>query len=141
MGKRIGFIDSRNEKIGIDWYIHGNAAMALCGIDVKHKKMNIIIPNYSDYDIVRNHFYKFTINPFERCDNWVTSGLGNIFLQANTGFAFHNSEFEPYDIRKHYKLPYKGENIYISTLEMLKEDNKYFGRPKRVALINKQIAQ
>lgn len=63
------------------------------------------------------------------------------FLQANIGFAFHNKEFEPYDIRKHYKLPHKGENIYISTLEMLKEDNEYFGRPERMALINKQIAQ
>lgn len=129
------------KKIGVDWFIHGSTAMALWGMDVQPKDINIIIPNYSDFEKVRNHFYKLAIKPFERCDNWLMSGLGCVFLEANISFAFHNKELEPYDMRRHDRLLYNGEYIYVSTLEMLKQDNECYGRPERVKLIEEQIKQ
>lgn len=113
--------------------------MALWGIDVNPRDVNIIIPNYSDFGKVRNHFYKLAIKPFERCDNWVMSGLGNIFLESIIGFAFHNKELEPYDMSTLDKVKYNGEDIYVSSLEMLRHDNEYFNRPERVKLIEEKM--
>lgn len=128
------------QKIGVDWYIHGSTAMALWGIDVVPKDVNISIPNYADFDKVRNHFYKLAIQPFERCDNWVACGLGSIFLEANIGFSFHNREAQPHDMQNYHKLMYHDKPIYLSTLEMLKQDNLHYSRPKRVELIEQAIA-
>jgi hypothetical protein len=139
--KALNLLISEMKKLGIDWYVHGSTAMALWGIDVKPKDVNIFIPNYSDFDKVRSHFYKFAIKPFERCDNWVASGLCNIFLEAVIGFAFHNKELEPYDMSKLGNIVYNGENIYVSSLETLRQDNEYFNRPERVKLIEDRIKE
>ena len=47
------------KKLDVDWYIHGSTAMVLSGIDVAPNGVDIIFPNYSDFDMVRNHFNKF----------------------------------------------------------------------------------
>lgn len=137
--KALDFLIPEMKKLGVDWYIHGSTAMALWGIDVEPKDVNVIIPNYSDFDKVRNHFLKLAIKPFERCDNWVQSGLGTIFAEANIGFAFGNRELEPYDMSKHDRLAYGGESVYVSTLEMLKRDNECYCRPERVKLIEERM--
>ena len=129
------------KKAGVDWYIHGSAAMALWGIKAAPKDINIIVPNYSDFDRVREHFYRFAIKPIERCENWVMSGGGEIFMEASIGIWVHNKEYEPYDMSKLEKIVYNGENICVSSLEMLKQDNEYFGRPERVALIEKRMKE
>lgn len=129
------------KKIEADWFLHGSAAMALWGIDVEPGDINVWIPNYSDYDKVRNHFYKQAIKPFERCENWIASGLGDIFLGANIGFAFGNKELEPYDMSSHDKIIFKGESVYVAPLEMLKRDNECMGRLERTVLIEEKIRQ
>ena len=121
------------------WDLHGSTAMALWGIDVEPRDINIIVANYSDYDRVREHFYQYAIKPFQRCGNWVMSGLGTVFHQANIGFSFNNKELEPYDMSTLRKTEYKGEALYISTLEMLKRDNESYGRPERVEQIEEKI--
>ena len=127
------------KKTGAPWYLHGSTAMALWGIDVEPRDINIIVANYSDYDRVREHFYQYAIKPFQRCGNWVMSGLGTVFHQANIGFSFNNKELEPYDMSTLRKTEYKGEVLYISTLEMLKRDNESYGRPERVEQIEEKI--
>lgn len=127
------------EKTGADWYVNGSAAMAIWGIDVVPKDVNIIIPNYSDFDKVRNHFCKFAIRPIERCDNWLMSGLGTVFMEAAVGIAFHNKELEPYDMSKLGKAVHNGKNIYIESLENLRRDNENFGRTERVKAIEEKM--
>ncbi len=113
--------------------------MALWGIDVEPKDINIIVPNYSDFDKVRNHFYKLAIRPIERCANWHMSGLGEIFMESVIGIAFYNKELEPYDLSKLGKVGYNGAEIYVSSLAMLEQDNEHFGRPERVKAIAERI--
>ena len=60
--------------------------------------------------------------PIERCENWLMSGGGTIFLEAAVGIYFHNKEFEPYDMSKHKKIFRNGAKVYVSSLEMLKQD-------------------
>lgn len=129
------------KKPGVDWYIHGSAAMALWGIDVEPKDVNIIVPNYSDFDKVRDHFCKFAIRPIERCENWLMSGYGEIFMEAVIGIAFHNKELEPYDMGKLGKINYKGTEVYVSSLEMLRQDNINYNRLDRVKAIEEKIKQ
>ena len=137
--KSLDLLIPEMKKLGVDWYVHGSTAMALWGIHVAPKDVDIIIPNYSDFDKVRNHFYKLAIKPFERCENWVMSGLGDIFLEAVIEFAFHNKELEPYDMSKLGKVIHNDEDIYVSSMDMLKQDNEYFNRPERVKLIEDRM--
>ena len=125
--------------VGAPWYIHGSVALALWDIDVAPRNLDIIIPNCSDFDNVRDVFSKFAIVPIERCDNWVMSGGGDIFLEAPISIYFNNKELEPYDMNWLQKIDYKGEEIYISTLEMLKQNNEFYGRPERVKLIEERM--
>ena len=127
------------EKVDVDWYVHGSTAMALWGIKVAPRDVNIIIPNYSDFDKVRNHFYKFAIKPIERCDNWIMSGGGTIYMEGTIGIAFHNQELEPYDMSKLGKVVHNGKQIYIESLEDLRIDNENYGRPERVKMIEEKI--
>lgn len=129
------------KKLNVDWYIHGSTAMALWGIDVAPRDINIIIPNYSDFDKVRDHFCKFAIRPIERCENWVMSGLGDIFMDAVISIAFHNKELEPFDMSTLDKLSFKGTEVYVSTLEMLKQDNIHYNRFDRAKAIEDKIKQ
>ncbi|MDD4296294.1 MAG: AraC family transcriptional regulator [Ruminiclostridium sp.] len=129
------------KKLGVDWFVHGSVAMSLWGIDVAPKDVNIIIPNYSDFDKVRNHFYKLAIRPIERCENWLMSGLGEIFMDAVIGISFHNKELESYDMSKHGKIAYKGTEVYVSSLEMLRQDNMNFNRFERVKSIEEKTRQ
>ena len=139
--KALELFISEINKLNIPWYIHGSVAMALWGIDVTPKDVNIIMPNYSDFDKIKGHFCKFAISPIERCDNWVMSGGGTIFMEASIGIYFHNKELEPYDMSRLGKTVYKGEEVYISSLEMLKQDNENYGRPERVKLIENRMEQ
>ena len=127
------------EKLNVDWYIHGSTAMALWNINVSPKNIDICIPNYSDFDKVRNHFYKSAYQPFERCENWVASGLGYVFLEAAIEFSFGNKELEPYDMSTLHQVNYNGKHIYISNLHMLKRDNEHLNRPERVSLIERKM--
>ncbi len=137
----MGIFISEIKELGVDWYIHGSVAMALWGINVEPKDLNIIIANYSDFDKVRNHFYKYAIRPIERCENWLMSGLGEVFMEAVIGISFHNKELEPYDMSKLEQIPYKGTEVYVSSLEMLKRDNMDYNRLDRVKAIEEKIRQ
>jgi hypothetical protein len=123
----------------VDWYVHGSAAIALWGIDVEPKDVNIIIANCSDFDKVRNYFCEYAIRPIERCENWIMSGYGEIFMEAVIGISFHNQELEPFDMSKLAKVNYKGSQVYVSDLEMLKQDNICLNRLDRVKAIEKKI--
>lgn len=129
------------DEIGAPWYLHGSAAMALWGIPVEPGNINVIFPNAPDFDRVRKHLEKLAIKPFQRCDNWVMSGLGEIFLEANIGFSFHNPQEEPFDMETLAKVAYDGRTVFLSTLEMLRADNLGFGRPERVRLIEERMKQ
>lgn len=139
--KALDLFISEIQKVGVDWYIHGSTAMKLWGIDVEPKDVNIIIPNYSDFDKVRDHFCRFAIRPIERCEDWVMSGLGEVFMEAVISIAFHNKELEPYDMNKLGKISFKGTDVYVSSLEMLKQDNLNFNRPDRVKAIEEKMNQ
>jgi len=132
------FVSEMN-KLEVTWFVHGSAAMALWGIDVEPKDINVIIPNYSDFDVVRDHFYRFAIRPIEQCEDWLMSGLGYIFMEVVIGIAFYNRELEPYDRSKLDKVLHNGKEIYVESLEKLKTDNENYGRTERVKMIEKKI--
>jgi len=128
-------------KLDVDWFIHGSVAMTLWGIDVAPKDINIIIANCFDFDKVRNHFNKYAIRPIERCNDWIMSGLGYIFMETTIGIAIQNKDIEPYDMSQLEKVDYNGHKIFIVNLDTLKQNNDYYGRPERVKLIEEKMKQ
>ncbi|HEY3299030.1 MAG TPA: hypothetical protein VGK34_10275 [Armatimonadota bacterium] len=122
---------------GIRWYIHGSAAMAIWGIDVAPRNLDIIFPDLSDFDRIRRLFLRETIYPIERCEGWIMGGLGGLFVHANIGLAFMNATDVPFDMSQLKEVEWMGRKIAISPLEWLKRDNQNYGRPERVELIEK----
>jgi hypothetical protein len=122
---------------GIRWYIHGSAAMAIWGIDVAPRDLNIIFPDLSDFDRVRQLFLADTIYPLELCPGWVAAGLGGLFIHANIGLAFMNASDVPFDMSPLQEVDWMGRKIAISPLEWLKRDNQHYGRAERVELIER----
>lgn len=122
---------------GIRWYIHGSAAMAIWGIDVAPRDLNIIFPDLSDFDRIRQLFLDDTIYPLELCPGWIMGGLGGVFIHANIGIAFNNATDVPSDINQPQEVDWMGRKIAISPLEWLKRDNQHYGRPERVELIER----
>ncbi|HOF88735.1 MAG TPA: hypothetical protein PLZ36_11630 [Armatimonadota bacterium] len=122
---------------GIRWYIHGSAAMAIWGIDVAPRDLNIIFPDLSDFDRVRQLFLAETIYPIELCPGWLMGGLGGVFIHANIGLAFMNASDVPFDMRPLTEVEWMGRTIAISPLEWLKRDNQHYGRAERVELIER----
>ncbi len=105
--KALDLFMEKIKEANVPWYIHGSAAMALWDIDVKPRNLDIIIPNASDFDKVRAVFYKFAILPIQRCDNWIMSGGGDIFLEAPISIYFNNKELELFDMNTLHKINYK----------------------------------
>jgi len=68
-------------------------------------------------------------------------GYGEIFMEAVIGIAFHNKELEPFDMSKLGKIHYKGTEVYVSSLEMLRQDNINYNRPDRVKAIEGKIGE
>ncbi|OPZ86332.1 MAG: hypothetical protein BWY76_00996 [bacterium ADurb.Bin429] len=126
---------------GIRWYIHGSAAMALWGIAVAPRDLNIIFPDLADFDRVRQHFLSETIYPLERCEGWLMGGLGGLFIHANIGLAFNNATDVPFDMRPLKEMEWRGRTIAISPLEWLIRDNQHYGRSERVALIERFMSK
>ena len=122
---------------GIRWYIHGSAAMAIWGIDVAPRDLNIIFPDLSDFDRIRQLFLGETIYPIERCEGWIMGGLGGLFVHANIGLAFMNATDVPFDMSQLKEVDWMGWKIAISPLEWLKRDNENYGRSERVELIER----
>jgi len=132
---------AKMQEIDVPWHIHGSCAIALWGLDVAPKDIDIIIPNRDDFDKVRNHLYKLAIKPIEPCENWIMTGLGSVFMESVIGlaFAYQNMEHKPFDMNKLGKVTHNGNEIFISSLEMLRDDNKFYDRPERVAMIQSAL--
>ena len=126
---------------GIRWYIHGSAAMAIWGIDVTPRDLNIIFPDLSDFDSVRQLFLADIIYPIELCPGWLMGGLGGLFIHANIGLAFMNASDVPFDMSQLKDVEWMGRKIAISPLEWLKRDNQNYGRSERVELIERFLAK
>ncbi|MEI7833616.1 MAG: hypothetical protein WCJ56_10515 [bacterium] len=122
---------------GIRWYVHGSAAMALWGMDVAPRNLDIIFPDLADFDRVRQLFLGDTIYPLERCEGWVAGGLGWLFVHANISLAFMNATDVPFEMRPLAEVEWRGRKIAISPLEWLKRDNQNYGRAERVELIER----
>lgn len=115
--------------------------MALWGLEVQPRNLDILVPDLSDLERVRALFPKETIFPIARCGGWVMGGGGELFLDAPVSVYFHNPCETPFDMGKLGRRDYRGEIIYLSTLEMLKQDNLRYGRPDRAGLIDRRLGQ
>ena len=122
---------------GIRWYIHGSAAMAIWRIDVSPRNLDIIFPDLSDFDRIRQLFLGEIIYPIERCEGWIMGGLGGLFAHANIGLAFMKASDIPFDMSQLKEVEWMGRKIAISPLEWLKRDNQNYGRSERVELIER----
>lgn len=136
--KALDWVIPELEALGVCWYLHGSAAMALHGIDVSPRNVNIIFPDSGDFVRVREHFYKKAIRPFEKCDNWVMSGLGDIFVDAFVGFAFANPGVSC-DFTALNQVERNGHTVYLAALETLLKDNQVMGRLDRAAQIQAKM--
>ncbi len=82
----IDFLD-RIAGQSLDWYLVGSAALAVRGMDVAPRDLDIILVGEADVLQVRDLMLDVTVEPFARSENWIGQWFGRSFLHARLEFV------------------------------------------------------
>ena len=133
---------------GIDWFLAGTCALAIRGIEVKPRDVDIIL-HLKDMDKVQEAFLDDTIVPVEECADWVATGFGVLFMHARIDLAFDTHDCldspepidsGPYAMNHLETVNWMGHTVKVPPMALLLNVNKRRGIQERVQLIEEYVA-
>jgi hypothetical protein len=139
----IAFIE-KIKNTGMEWLLIGSCPLALRGIAVNPKGVDIVFPHIKDMEKIRNLFSDVMIDPLTECHNWVAKAYGSIFYNTSISMAFETQssldipepiDSGPYAIAHMEKINWNGYNVNIPPLELSLNINRKRDRIDRVKLI------
>lgn len=134
---------ARTREAGIDWFLTGSAVLALRGLAVEPKDINVVL-SMQDLRTVRDMFKEHMVTPVAECSDWVAKGYGMLFLHSTVTLAFDTDpcldvplpiDAGPYAKAHLETLFWEGFALKVPPLELLLNINKLRGRYERVELI------
>lgn len=135
--KALKWFADEMKNLDTPWLVFGSVAMVLWGIDVdpEPNNLNISFRNDHDYEKIRRHFAPYAIEPFVTCTGWFGSGFAALYAEdtpislvvENEGIDLNMSSFK--------KVNFEGHEIYLETLENLRDGNIAYGRAARAKQI------
>jgi hypothetical protein len=143
----LAFID-KAKSAGIDWFLAGSCALAIRGVDLKPRGVDIIL-HLEDMSKVQDVFLDDTIQPIMECSDWVAKAHGVLFMHATIGLAFDTQDCldvpepidsGPYAMRHLEKIEWKGHTVKVPPVALLLNVNKRRGRQERVRLIEEYMS-
>lgn len=78
---------NRVEGQGIDWYLVGSAALAVRGMTIAPRDLDIVLVGEADVQHVRDLMLEITVEPFARSENWIAQWFGRTFLHTRLEFV------------------------------------------------------
>jgi hypothetical protein len=146
------FLDTM-EGSGIEWFLSGSCVLAIRGLDIVPRDVNVVFPHVSDLQRVRDLFGPDTIQPLMECEGWVAKAYGDAFHGCKIGIAFETEDRldtpEPDDSGPYDSGPYaashletatwEGRAIPVPPMQLLLNINCRRGRTERVRQITKYI--
>jgi len=138
---------SRLRGKGIEWLLIGSCPLAIRGIDVKPRGVDVVM-RLTDFERVRELFANDMINPLMPCDNWVAKAFGVVYLGAPVSIAFGTDDSldesepidsGPYAVAHAEAVTWRGHELRVPPIELSLNINRRRGRHARVQLIEEFI--
>jgi hypothetical protein len=143
------FIAEELKKTDIKWYVSGSCALALRGIEVEPKDLNLIFENKEDKEKIKNILGKYAIEPIAECKDWILELYGaayieNCFIDIASGLKDDLNhpdpiDSSPYAIENLEEINWEGYNLKIPPIQLSLNINKKRKRLETVKLIEEYM--
>lgn len=131
----------------VNWYVSGSCALALRGIEVQPKDLNLIF-DLKDLEVVKELFKTETVLPIIHCDDWVLEEIGALYIESSVDVAFGLKDIlnepepldsSPYSMNNLEDIEWNGYTIKIPPVHTSLNINKRRKRLERVKLIEEYM--
>ncbi|MBI1256932.1 MAG: hypothetical protein GC204_05635 [Chloroflexi bacterium] len=112
----------------LNWYLVGSAALAVRGIQVQPRDLDIVVGDDSSVERLRDLLLDVTVEPFARSQNWIAGWFGRIFNRARlevvgvvlpTVDAQGICDFGPAAAARLEKVMWRGWSIRVPPLDLM----------------------
>lgn len=140
----------RMEGTGLDWLLTGSCALAVRGIAIHPKDVDVVFPHFADLGRVRTLFANETILPLTECEHWVALGYGAAYLDFVVGMAFATQacldqpdpiDSGPYALAHAETIEWQGCRVKVPPIALTRNINARRNRQERVRLIDEFMAR
>lgn len=142
------FLDTM-EGSGIEWFLIGSCVLAISGLDIVPRGVDVVFPRASDLPRVRDLFGPDTLQPLLECENWVAKAYGEAFHGCKIAMAFETLGSEtatepddsgPYAAAHLETATWEGREIPVPPMQLLLNINHKRGRAERVRQITEYLS-
>ncbi len=133
----------RIEPLSPEWLLTGSCPLALRGIDVAPRGVDVIFAE-KDFEPVRRAFADIAILPIVPCGEWVAAAFGVAFKGAQISMAFgckedvdelNPTDSGPYALAHAETLEWEGHPLRVTPLQLSLNINLRRGRTERAEKI------
>lgn len=139
---------------GIEWFLIGSCVLAIRGLDVVPRGVDVVFPHVSDLPRVRDLIGPDTLQPLLECEGWVAAAYGEAFHGCKIAMAFMTqdcldapdpdgtgpSDSGPYAASHLGTATWEGRTIPVPPMQLLLNINRRRGRTDRVRLITEYLS-
>jgi hypothetical protein len=147
------FLDTM-EGSGIGWFLIGSCVLAVKGLDVVPRGVDVVFPQVSDLPRVRDLFGPDTFQPLMECEGWVAAAYGEAFHGCRISMAFMTqncldtpepdgsgpSDSGPYAASHLETAIWEGREVPVPPMQLLLNINRRRGRTERVRQITEYLS-
>ena len=142
------FLDTM-EGSGIEWFLIGSCVLAIRGLDIVPRGVDVVFPHVSDLPRVRDLFGPDTIQPLMECEGWVAKAYGEAFHGCKIAIAFMTQDCldtpepgdsGPYAASHLETATWEGRAIPVPPMQLLLNINRRRGRAERVRQITEYLS-
>lgn len=140
---------------GIEWFLIGSCVLAVRGLEVVPRGVDVVFPHASDLPRVRDLFDPDTLQPLLECEGWVAAAYGEAFHGCKIAMAFMTqdcldaldpdgagpSDSGPYAASHLETATWEGRTIPVPPMQLLLNINRRRGRADRVRLITDYLSK
>jgi hypothetical protein len=123
------------ESESIEWRLAGSVALALRGIEIVPRDVDLVLDNASAQR-AGQLLLEYLIEPVMPTPGWIANWFGRAFMHARVEWVGVD---DPYDIEGLEEIKWKGKTILVPSLEMHLEEDKQRGLAERVEKIERHL--
>ena len=136
---------TRAEDAGVSFFLVGSAALAVHGADVAPGDVDLVVTD-NDARLLGEVFADVLVEPVAPTPNWISRCFGRAFL-ADCRVEWAGGidprvddprppDFGPRALERSVEITWRGRNLRVPPLDLLRDTNERRGRVDRVAAID-----
>lgn len=140
---------NRIEGQPIDWYLVGSASLAVRGMNVSPRDLDVVLVSEADVLRVRDLMLDVTVEPFARSDGWIAGWFGRTYLHARLEFVgvvvpgvddYGVCDFGPAAAARLETIEWRGRSLRVPPVDLLLAVTEARGLADRAAEIRRWLA-